>query len=582
MRSMALFLFFLSVPAFAELKASDPAWRALLHFSGSHSTINPKSSFFLAAEGFRDPAAELEATKKFFAENPEAPCRYPARALVLGWKKEGRGEVCGRWKNWREAIRPKGLELVFASAFLNSPASMYGHTLLKFPRAGKTEGEELLDYTLNYGANTAGTKGVAYVWMGLFGGFDGLFTTEPFYLKVKEYNFIENRDFWIYPVNVSPAEIELLLAHAWELRDTGLPYYFLRKNCSYYLLEFLEVARPGSDLTKDFPLWAVPLDTIRVLKERGWIGEPRFRPSRSKQLEAEWNELSGNERTLAGKLAKGENNPLPPRREAKVLDAAYDLWKYRNEAKAGADLAVEDFLLRQRSRYKDPVQVFEFRETKPENGHRSGRLGLGGGLNRLHAFGEIQYRGTFHDLLGPPEGYEPYSELSMGDMRARFEKGRFYLERFDVLRIRALSPRSEWFPRFAWSVKFGFDRAKEFLCADWRCSKGLVNGGGGISAKVGSVLFFALAEGDVEVGGVFDPNYRLAAGPSGGIFLPLWKGGRALAEAEYRWRILGEKFQRRPLRLGVSQTLHPNWELRAQGETNRGYREASAGLFHYF
>ena len=156
-------LFLLPTPSFA-----DNAWRALLHFSGESgeiSSVSSRSSFFLSPQGFRDPEAELVATKKYFAEEPEeAACRYPARAIYLRQGKlpektaeqPSGSDWCSRWRKWKDAINAKGAELVFASAFLASPSSMYGHTLLKFVRGGRSEGEDLLDYTLNYGANKIG------------------------------------------------------------------------------------------------------------------------------------------------------------------------------------------------------------------------------------------------------------------------------------------------------------------------------------------------------------------------------------------------------------------------------------------
>jgi hypothetical protein len=348
-------------------------------------------------------------------------------------------------------------------------------------------------------------------------------------------------------------------------------------------LEFLEVARPGQGLTKSFPLWSVPVDTIRRLKENGWVGEPRLRVSRAKKLAAEFADLSGAERDQVEEWARGRQaGSLPPGREALLLDAAYDLWRYRNEAKGQNGTETENLLLRERARYPQKPKEYSFRETPPDLGHRSSRIGLFGGADRNHAFAELQYRGTFHDLLAPPEGYEPFGELTMGDFHARFEHNRVFLDRVDVLRIRALAPRSIWFPRFAWSFRLAWDRAKEMRCADWHCGRGLLNGGGGISYELGPALLFALAEADLEAGGVFDPNCRIAVGPSAGIFLPLWPGGRVLLEGEYRWRLLGERRQRRPVRAGISQTLSTNWEIRGTAESNRGYREASLGFLHYF
>lgn len=578
---MPLLAFFFCLTAFAAApRASDPAWRALLHFSaaGARSSVEEGSAFFLSPEGDQNPEAEFRATAALFAADPSAVCRYPARALYFGLKPDGEGEPCDRWRRWRDAISAEGIELVFASAFLSSPSSMYGHTLLKFPRRGR--GEELLDYTLNYGADTGTSAGAAYVWKGLTGGFNGRYATAPFYLKVKEYNFVENRDFWVYPLRVDARQLQLLVAHAWELRDVNFPYFFLRKNCSYYLLEFLEVARPGEGLTEAFPLWAVPMDTIRRLDRAGWLGEPRLRPSRYKVLAARKASLGPDEAGIVSELVD-RDVPLPAGREAVLLDAAYDLWRYRNEGKAAGD-ARERQLLLARGRAGASTATPVVNEPRPDDGHRTGRLSLAGGDSRRGAFAELQYRGTLHDLLGRAQGYEPNSELSMGDIRLRWQKRQLFLERLDVLRLRSLAPAERWFPRRAWSFRVGAARAKEMRCDGWRCVHGLLNGGMGAAARLGPFLFFALGELDFELGGIFTPDYRLAAGPSGGVFVHLWPGARVLVEGDYRWRLLGEKRQRRSARAGLNQDIGEAWELRAEGSVDRGEREALLRLGRYF
>jgi hypothetical protein len=580
MRSLA-FLFLFPLAAFAA-PAESPGWRALLHFEGSRSSVEAGSAFFLSPEGRGDPAAELAATQALFARDPEGPCRYPARAIFLGRRPEGKGPLCDRWRKWRESIGAEGIELVFAAAFINSPSSMYGHTLLKFPRAGRPE---LLDYTLNYGAETGNSAGAAYVWLGLTGGFRGYYATAPFYLKVKEYNFVENRDFWIYPLKVSPAELELLVAHAWELREIGLPYFFLRKNCSYYLLEFLEVARPGSGLTDSFPLWAVPMDTIRRLESKGWLGEPRLRPSRHKVLKARKERLGEGEASLASALTEDPSLAIRPGREAPVLDAAYDLFRYRLEsrslaARKGA-APVEQALLARRAKAGAGDEI-SFSERPPHEGHRTARIGIAGGKDRRAWFGELAYRGTLHDLLARPLGYEPSSELSMGDLRVRWQGGRIFAERFDLLRLRSLSPAERWFPSRAWSFRVGYARAKEMGgCRDWKCGHALLNGGMGMAAMLGPVHIFGLGEIDFEAGGVFDPDYRLSLGPSLGLFLPLWPGGRFLAEGEARFRLAGERRQKRSLRAGLNQDWGSG-EIRAEGAADRGEREALLRWSRYF
>jgi hypothetical protein len=581
-----LILLLFSLAAHAGIGAQDPSWRALLHFPpgrGGVSSANPRSDFFLSKDGYRDPAKELAATLRYFDESPdEAACRFPARALFLRRAAGTSGTLCERWAKWRDAIRAKGAELVFASAFLSSPSSMYGHVLLKFLREGRGEGEDLLDYTLNYGADTGNVVGVPYVWMGLTGGFQGSYATAPFYLKVREYNFVENRDFWIYPLNLDADQLRLLVAHAWEIRDVPFPYFFLHRNCAFYLLEFLELARPGAGLTSHFPFWTVPLDTIRLLQREGLAGTPRFRASRYRRLVAARDSLQPTERSLAEALAESGDTPLPRGREAAILDAAYELWRYRNESKSSANPEIERLLLDQRAQYAERAAPAPAATDRPESGHPTSRAYVGGGRNRLRGFVEVGYRGTLHDLLADPAGYEDFSELSMGDLRLRLEAGSLFLERFDLLRLRAIAPREPWIPRWSWSFRAGFERAREFTCEGWGCSAGNFEGGYGVAAKLGPVNGFVLLEGGMDAGRPFERGYRLGIGPSGGIYAPLWPGARALLEGTWRWRVAGSETARRSARAGFAQTISRAWEARLTGESARGYREALAQANFYF
>jgi hypothetical protein len=187
-----------------------------------------------------------------------------------------------------------------------------------------------------------------------------------------------------------------------------------------------------------------------------------------------------------------------------------------------------------------------------------------------------------HDLLANPLGYERGSELAMGDLRLRWQEEKLFLERFDLLRIRSLAPTETWFPRVAWSFRAAFDRAREMDCRAWHCSEGLLEGGGGLSAQVGPALVFSLVELSAEAGAPFHPHYRLSAGPSGGILLPLWPGGRALVEGRWHLRLAGEKRQKRSARFGLNQDWGKRTELRAEGAVDRDYREILLRWSRYF
>ncbi|MCA9547481.1 MAG: DUF4105 domain-containing protein, partial [Myxococcales bacterium] len=232
--------------------ADDPQWWALLHYR--QGTFGPYSEadgrgFFFAAEGHRDPHAELAATLRALFRPAVAPprdpqaipppaqrhpqCNFPAR---FAWLNARLGfdparlprQPCPGYDRWRHALGATGATLVFADAYLNSPASMYGHTFLRLDQG--RQGSPLLSYAVNFSAAAANTGGLLYAVLGLTGGFDGYYSTTPYYMKVQEYSNVESRDLWEYRLALAPAELERLVAHAWELGSTTFDYYFFDEN----------------------------------------------------------------------------------------------------------------------------------------------------------------------------------------------------------------------------------------------------------------------------------------------------------------------------------------------------------------
>ena len=140
--------------------------------------------FFLAgAQGRRDPAAELDATlRAFLAATPRgdehAAVPLPG-ALGLAadarWASTRRGprlRACPNFETWRTGISAEAVTLVYATAYLNSPASMYGHTFLRLSRS-TGEGNPLLDYAVNFAADVDTENGLLYAMKGVAGRLPG-------------------------------------------------------------------------------------------------------------------------------------------------------------------------------------------------------------------------------------------------------------------------------------------------------------------------------------------------------------------------------------------------------------------------
>lgn len=596
--------------------AESRPWRVLLHMRGRESQADG-GAFFLAPDGRRDPAAELEADLDAFAGPPvaddsdakgedrpqHAQCRFPARWT---WLKEALSidaerlpeQPCPRFEEWRQAIDADGASVVFADAYLNNPSSMYGHTFLRLHRAGSHPGEDLLDYTVNFAATPDTENGLLYAVKGLVGAFPGRFSTMPYYMKIQEYNNVESRDLWEYRLSWDRERVAALLRHLWEMGSTHFDYYFFDENCSYQLLTLLEAADPELRLSERFGFGVIPTDTLRaVLEQPGLVAESRFRASHVTVLRARRERLTRGERALAGRLGLGadpgslpELSLLAPGRQALVLDSGHDYFRYR----VGFDTELpaqskreERRLLVRRGELGIPSASLEGipRPAPPEAGHRTRRLGLGAGASTLGPFVDLRWRGALHDLLDDPAGYVPDHELEMVDAVLRLDGRRreAYLEALDLVRLVSLAPYDPWVRKTSWFAATGLDQAREYACAGWDCAYYSLRGGAGLAAGtslLGRETWYALAAADFGAGPALDRGWRGGGGVLGGLRVELGPSWRALVEAgELRY---GWGPPRTTLKVAQSARLGRGLELRLTLERRVPVNEISAALLAYF
>lgn len=604
------------------------AWLALLHyrpdrFSGRGRSEADAPEFFLAANGATDPAAELAATLRAFFAPPDATgrdgahpqCTFPARHR---WLREALAirpdelpeQPCPAFAQWRDAINPSSVTLVFPEAYMNNPSSMFGHTLLRFDTIEAGRRRDLLAYAANFAAVTADDGAVAFAWKGIFGYYPGLFSLMPYYEKVREYGDWEQRDLWEYELDLDAAEIERLLEHLWEIRGIRFDYFFFDENCSYRLLRLLEVARPGLRLTARFRTWAIPADTVRaVARDAGLVRSVRFRPSATTELRHQAAFLSRDERRLAVRLADGSVTPdadavtaLPETTRATVLTVAHDAarlaWVGRSEERDPA-LARARALLLARSRLSvagSTVPPPPAPATRPDEGHRTARAGITAGVRDARPFAELAVRPAFHDLLDPEGGYTAGAQIDFLHARLRVyaDDGEVRLQRLALLDIVSLAPRDDIFRPISW--RFDTNVASVLVRGDgdsgirglddryvWRS-----HGGGGL-ARRGPLdgLVYAFAEGTFDVGPGLDQAHGLGLGGEAGIFLRPFDDRLALHFAAMaRQFVSGE--DRTDVRVAAAQRvmLNPRNALHLdtawRHEYGRNWLEAGLAWQHYF
>jgi len=601
--------------------AEAQLWPRLLHYgrsaiAGLRKSLIDDKAFFFSPAGNTDPRAELEATlAAFFAPEPadekikqHPQCAFPAR---YHWLKERLGfdparlpeMSCGRFERWRSQMEPGSLTMIFASSYLNNPASMYGHTFLRLDHKDNSSQERLLDYTVNYYAVAETRSGIQFAVRSLLGGYFGNFSTLPYYMKVQEYNNIESRDIWEYRLRSTAEGRDRLVRHLWEVGATQPTYYFINRNCSYYLLPMLEVADPSLGLARQHRRRAIPVDTLRSMTLwPGLVTGVSWRPSHLRLMLARRERLSGEERGLAEALADADEpsssprlEALPNERQAMVLDSAYDLFRYRIgfSPHLPVELARKDSaLLSLRHALGDvpsaelPVSAVP-RPFPSDRGHRSARTGPGFGWTRKERFIQYSWRPALHDMEDDPEGFLPGSQVEMAKtvIRQLPDRGEFYLDRFTVVDIASFSSWDPWAKQKSWKVNFGMRTLQDLESRSEHSLAFAVNGGVGISKE--SSLWkreqvYALVEADAAAGQVLRDWYRFGGGVSGGVVADLHRFWRMHFSARYLNHPLGEPGDMVSLRLVSAFNLHKRFTLRASLERQDAHRELTLAAYWYF
>jgi hypothetical protein len=555
-----------------ERLAERPEWRALLHYQPQLLSRKIESEvdepgFFLAPNGKTESRDELHATLgAFFQSNPGEPdkspqCLFPARYHWLKQVLEFEADrlpalPCPSFDDWFQRMNPGRMVLVFPAAYLNNPASMFGHTLLRLDPPGENTQTQLLANTINYAADThQEQRGVQYAFRGLFGGYRGRFSIAPYYAAVKTYGDIENRDIWEYGLDLKSEQLAQLLRHLWEMRSAWFDYYFLDENCSYQLLSLLETARSDLRLTGRFRGWAIPSETVRAVAEAGLLQEVRYRPARNTVLQERLRFMDGELQELARGLALGESavgsdafGRLAPEDQAKVIELALDYLAYRQslrfaaaEPKAGR--VGELLLARSRLEVPDQTPTIAAPRVPPGQGHKPARARVAYGVEDRRQFIELAASPAFHDLLDPDGGYTRGAQVKLlsGALRYYPEAGAAELEALTIIDIMSLSSWNRFLHPVSWNVAFGVARKRP--SASDSLLLGSFNAGVGMSHDFSAqTSAYGFAEGTLELSGRFDYLVAPGVGPRIGLvhdFSESWRTAMSLSWSAFfldEWR----------------------------------------------
>ncbi|HJS80915.1 MAG TPA: DUF4105 domain-containing protein, partial [Vitreimonas sp.] len=554
---------------------------------------------FLAEHGSSDPEAELTATVEAFLSAPagdpdeHAQCRFPARyawlRTQLAWPDNAVEVACGRYRTWLGAERITSISLVLGSGYLDNPSSSFGHVLLRFNSArDEGPGDNLFDTTLNYGANYPHSEnGLLYVVRGLTGQYRSTFTYLDYFQYDTRYSEEQLRDAWEYRLALSQAEVDFVVAHAWELMGAENRYFFLRQNCAYRMAELVSLVIDDA-LIPSSKIWAMPPDVFDRIADVDHNGEPLLRevvyhPSRQSRFRDRYFALSAEERA---EVRLYVNDPgagaqsLSTRDVAsrsRVLDVLIDYYTYLEADPAtmtGDVRRARNQLLVERMRLPAAQRAVLSTERlrAPHEGQNSSMVQISAVTNdaRGEAF-DIRFRATYYDYLSVSPATLPFSELSMGDVTLRVEDGDVELHKFELLRVSTLNISGTGLPndghKNAWRVRVGAEQAD--LACDDSCLVAFAEGGYGRGWRTGSdSAVYAFANARLSDADETDANAQ--AGASVGAIFGEPSSWRVHVEAGAWQPLNGEDDDVRPYlhaetRLGGTR----GWDIRIATNAHR-------------
>ncbi len=471
--------------------ASKPEWLTLVHYrkgaTGRYTSEIDAPYFFLSESGKTNPEKELQATlAAFFSARPKKPmrltpyCRFVARRhwlfSELGLPAQAiPAQECPEYERYLAFLNPEQLTIVFPAAHPNSPSSAFGHTLLRIDHHEQTAETRMLNMSLNFAAEIPeGTDPLSYALLGLGGGFKGKFTMLPYHIKLREYGQIDNRDVWEFPLQLTQEEVDAIMRHSYEMLIVYYDYYFFKENCAYHLLSLLDVVSPEDRFTDHYSGWTIPVDTVRLLEQKGLIRSSDFYPSTSRSIQHRIAMLDAEDLTLVKRGIDGGtgsiHQDLDQRSEetrVQLLDIINDYQRYlRFNNKEGSPTRLspaekETLLARSKIRIKSVEPDIKAPSLPPQQGHATGRIAVGMEKgNSLDSLYSIQYRPAYHNLLDPTPGYGDNSAIDFFAISAAVNEDGddVFLKEFTLLDIQSLEPRDELFKPISWRTRISWQR----------------------------------------------------------------------------------------------------------------------------
>ena len=462
--------------------AQTTTWLNLLHAEPSDAgqyrarVVTPK--FLISSEGRDfDPYVEIQETHRRFLNILEAKsyaCRFPARFLFLSRHLSLDTQLLDGCKFFdglsREDLERAEISAVYAAGYLGNPASYYGHMMFRIT-ADITK-KPLFDQAVNYGAvETTDDNPVEYILKGLFGGYEAAFSIAPYYVFANQYSALENRDLWVYDLQMPAKAQTLFLMHLSEMQRYRFDYFFTERNCVSAFADVLSVVDPEVGVGSSKYL-VYPHALLRsIANSTAFQAKVSIEPARTTEFRARFSRLSSEQRSYISEIRNGKVSPSTSLENAERHIALNTLGDYAlgfTEEAERKSLTKRLALTQLELDFEQETDSPNAGVSPPHKGRYPSTLTWGILSSENSTKRIFRLRPAFYDELdGRGLGYGARA-LSMMDLTASIDDaGALRLEKISFLRLRDLDLDATGFGNdktYGWSGELYWEREKSPLC----------------------------------------------------------------------------------------------------------------------
>ena len=288
-------------------------------------------------------------------------------------------------------------------------------------------------------------------------------------------------------------------------------------------------------------------------------------------------------------------NVLTVEQKAQVFELSYDYIAYLRASKSewpeAGKLSRELLLARSTLNTPSATPAVAVPEVRPDQGHKSLRVGLGSGNRDGVNYQELTIRPAYHDQTDPGAGYIRGAEIQFFNLALRhYENGETTrVEEFVPIDVFSLSPRNEFFQSLSWKVNVGWARKRMADGSEPLVAR--LNGGAGyawdaLSRDQPFALTYAFMEGSLETSKKFDSDYAFGIGPSIGVIGDVNSQWRVNAYASVQRFALGDQHTKADLillqRYSIGAQTALRLEVARKMEFDFVWTDARLSLQQYF